>query len=180
MEDTATLRRVSKAVLQDGVDIEVTVASPRWYHRLGIVPKSRTYTIRPSTPGTLIRISEILLGIDYESIKEPTDALRYINDLVNVAALAIENRNGKPSKKLVRYLRDNLDMPDLLHLSHIVVEQMRVDDFFVSMGLMRSMNILKPGQRETPPTSGKHSEVPSNTTASAGMKSCGTSALPTL
>jgi hypothetical protein len=178
--DKTALQRVPKTVLQEGVDIEVTVASPRWYHRLGIVPKTRTYTIRPSTPGTLIRISEILLGIDYETIKEPADALKHIDDLVTVAALAIENRNGNPPKTLIRYLRDNLNMSELLHLSQIVVEQMRVDDFFVSMGLMRSMNILKPEKRATPPTSGKPSEALSNTTASDGMKFCGTSASQTL
>ena len=146
-------RDTAEVILQEGIDFYVTYNNPGWLRRKGILKKERHFIIKPIVAGTLIRISKIMTDMDFaETIKRDdfisTGIELMAKDaeiLIQIIALAITNSEQKPSVSLLKFLRINLTMDEILQIISFVLKQMNVSDFMNSIILIKGMSLLKEG-----------------------------------
>lgn len=180
----------ANAILERGIPIEITVENPGPLHRLGILPKIRTFTIRPIKLGALLQIAKIINSMpkpdvsNSASISPVEAAVKHIithqEPLISIAVFAIQNRESDPwywpfsTFLLERYIRANLSANNLLTLFSIVTQQMGCTDFLASILSVGRLNVMTRKQTEgITSISGKQSEALSSTSDSIGTKSCG-------
>lgn len=139
-------------ILQEGIDFIVEVEKQNWLHRVGILPKEKKYIIKPLVAGTLIRISKIMVDMKFTEKISKEDFMTVgielmsdnINPLVEIIAYAVTNSESKPSKKLLRFLRANITMVEILDLLSLVIKQMNVAPFMSSIISVKGMSLIKP------------------------------------
>ena len=168
------VEKTARAVLQKGVDFNIDVANPGFLHKIGVLPATRMFVIRPSSLGPLFDIAELLCSmeqIDVEDVKQDLHeaGLRNIiankDIIVQVMALSILNREiSGPWLKfrkwcLVRFLDKNLSCAELVQLMVLVTAQIGVTDFLSATVLMKKLNIIETViEKKDPSISGKSSE----------------------
>jgi len=62
--------------------------------------------------------------------------------LVKMIAYGIVNSEKEPSKKLIKFLNDNLTAKEGLKLMTLVIQQMDVSPFLASLVSLKGMNLL--------------------------------------
>lgn len=157
-EQQAQVRRDTvDTILEEGIDFTISVQQKSILHRLHLAPRKRKFVIRPLNMGTLLKISEILLGIDADEL---THAIRGESDVnfldlgaktivehkdavVKMIAYGIVNRPKDPSRRLLRFLDENLTAKEALKLLTVVVQQMDVNPFLASLVSMKGINLLQ-------------------------------------
>jgi len=165
---------IVRTMLEEGVDFTVEVAHPNLLHKLKICKPAQDFVIYPIKLGTLMKIARLLTGIRMdENNKNFLEAgikaiAEHKDKMVAIIGLAIENRNREPSRKLIKFLNDNLDASEALKLLTVVIKQMDIQDFLAFMVSIQGMNLL-----ETDSTPGESSEESSNTSDSQESKSSG-------
>ena len=172
-----TQQNAFDAILEKGVDFEVVVAHPNLLHRLGILPKVRKFIIEPLYLGSLLKITKLILDIDTDVLKDAEGNLhgigiesivRHKDAMVKVVAYAIENRDGEPPGRLIRFLDRNLTPRELLRLLMLVVQQMEVRDFLACMVSIKQTSLTGAGRNRITTTSGSQSAASSSITDSVG------------
>ena len=180
-------KQIANAILEKGVDFEITVTRKNILHKFGMLPEKKKFVIYPIKLGTLLLISEALVQA---KIKSPDKlkghelldaALNSIIDneklVVQVIAFAILNRkidtilDKIKAKRLSKYIERNLTAQESIKLLNIVITQMDIQSFFGFMVSIRGMDVIG-----AEPTSGESLEESSNTTDSAESTSSGKSA----
>lgn len=176
------------AILEKGVDFTVTVAKPTILHRLGLLRKERRFVIKPLHPGTLLRISRLILDMDIDVLRDAGDDLfskgvlsidKHMDTMVKIIAHAIENAENEPSHRLMKYLRENLTVSEMLKIIILVTRQMDVKDFLACMVSIRNLNLFETKKESTPQNQtgsihGRLSEASLNTLESDGTTPSGT------
>jgi len=174
----AVLQGAVDAMLQEGRDISIAIIKPTISERIRKI-KERKFTIYPSTLGTMLRISRLLLDLELEEISEDdpdhrlleAGLLAVVNNMdkaVKIIAYAISNDIKEPPAELVRFLERNLTAKDTFQILQIVIDKMDIKDFFAFTASVKGMNLMA-GRS----TTGKQSEELSNTSDSEEMKSSG-------
>lgn len=122
-----------------------------WLHRLGLIPKEKTFEIRPITAGNLIRISALLidLGVEVDTQDFWGESLKAVTnnteDLVKVCAYAIHNDKSEPPQKLIDFILYNASAETLSKILLIVVKQLNVKDFMSSIISIKGVSLMKSG-----------------------------------
>lgn len=180
----------ANALLERGIEFDVTVDRLGPLHRIGLLPKKRTFTIYPIKLGALAQIAKIINSMPKPDISatsaiSPVDAavahiITHQEPLISIAVFAIQNRESDPwywpfsTFLLERYIRANLSANDLLTLFSIVTQQMGCTDFLASILSVGRLNVMTRKQTEgITSISGKQSEASLNTSDLTGTKSCG-------
>lgn len=150
---TEPLQQVAPALLQKPVSLKVDV---RHYgvagllQKCGLLAKQKTFDIHPINFGTMIKISDVMVGIDM-SIYDLNQILesnyqmlsRHGKSVAKIVAYAIVNRQQEPSERLVRTILNSFTSAELVGTLAIVLKQMDVTSFMKSIISMKGTNLLK-------------------------------------
>jgi len=153
-------KKVADAMLEESFDFEVTVNAPGFLHKLGLLPKSRVFSIKPLCLGSLVRISKILMDIEKFDLTRPLmeiapeQIVKHAKSLAEIIAIAVTNSPAPPSYGLVCFLYDNLTAAELFEVIERVKKQMDVADFLASIVSAKGMNVFQAATEATPETSG--------------------------
>ncbi len=170
-EEEIIAPKVINALLQKGIDFDITVDHPSILHRLKILPKIRTLTIYPIKLGSLFNISKIILtmgnieDLDNEDLFETglKNIIANKDKMLEIVTLAILNRKiSNPyliMRKwlLKRFLDRNISSNELVQLVQIALLQMGVTDFLASFVSIKRMNLVE-AKRQPLSTGGNSSE----------------------
>lgn len=155
---TEQLNKVPDAILQEPTIIEVDIKPCNWLHKLlqklKILPKKRKYAIAPQCTGSLIKISKVLLSINFDASVLKSGIGDYFQagfkhmaedgeKMARIIAYAIVNRKSDPPRKLIDLILDNFTSAELASTVSIVLAKMEVKSFMNSIILVRGMNLLK-------------------------------------
>ena len=150
-------REAVDTILQEGIDFFIEYNNPNWFVRKGILPKvfkkERHFVINPIVTGTLIRISKIMADMEFvETINRDDFMTKGLDlmakdseQLIDIIAFAITNSEKKPSKGLIKFLKQNLTMDEVVQITTFVLKQMNVVDFMNSIILIKGMSLINQG-----------------------------------
>lgn len=153
------------SILEKGVDFKITVQNKNILHKLNLIPTERKFVIYPIKMGTLLKISEILLDLDTDELvgvmknedKEinlldlgAKNIIENKDKMIKMIAYGIVNREKEPSKRLIKFLNENLTAKEGLKLMTVIVQQMDVNPFLASLVSIKGMNLLQTKKKETP------------------------------
>ena len=145
------------SILEKGVDFTITIQNKSILNKLHLAPTERKFVIYPIKMGALLKISKILLDLDTEELvgamknegKEVNildlgakNIVENKDKLVKMIAYGIVNSEKEPSKKLIKFLNDNLTAKEGLKLMTLVIQQMDVSPFLASLVSLKGMNLL--------------------------------------
>ena len=171
-----TLARVSETTLQEPVSLSVDIfPGSAWQRKLqqwGWIPKQRVFTIRPIYLGTLVRISKLLLSIEFnlpDGSKDPLKAgqlldtnyqaiLQHSHTLASIVALAIQNNDKEPDRQLVAFVLRYFTTQEMMGVLGLVLKQMDLSSFMSSIISVRGLNVLE-NQTVAPAISANGQEV---------------------
>jgi len=153
------------SILEKGVDFTITIQNKNILNRLNLIPSERKFIIYPIKMGTLLKISKILLDLNTDELvgamKKNDKEINFMDlgaknivenkdKLVKMIAYGIVNSEKEPSKRLIRFLNENLTTKEGLKLMTLVIQQMDVSPFLASLVSIRGMNLLQIKKEETP------------------------------
>lgn len=153
------------SILEKGVDFTITIQNKNIFHRLNLIPSERKFVIYPIKMGTLLKISKILLDLNTNELIEvmkkndketnfmdlgAKNIIENKDKLVKMIAYGIVNSEKEPSKRLIRFLNENLTTKEGLKLMTLVIQQMDVSPFLASLVSIKGMNLLQIKKEETP------------------------------
>ncbi len=145
------------SILEKGVDFTITIQNKSILNKLHLAPTERKFVIYPIKMGALLKISKILLDLDTEELvgamKSEEEKVNILDlgaknivenkdKLVKMIAYGIVNSEKEPSKKLIKFLNDNLTAKEGLKLMTLVIQQMDVSPFLASLVSLKGMNLL--------------------------------------
>ena len=145
------------SILEKGVDFTITIQNKSILNKLHLAPTERKFVIYPIKMGALLKISKILLDLDTEELvgamksegKEVNildlgakNIIENKDKLIKMIAYGIVNSEKEPSKKLIKFLNDNLTAKEGLKLMTLVIQQMDVSPFLASLVSLKGMNLL--------------------------------------
>jgi len=145
------------SILEKGVDFTITIQNKTILNKLHLAPIERKFVIYPIKMGALLKISKILLDLDTEELvgamknegKEVNildlgakNIIENKDKLIKMIAYGITNCEKEPSKRLIKFLNDNLTTKEGLRLMTLVVQQMDVSPFLASLASIKGMNLL--------------------------------------
>jgi len=157
-EEKQILQQVSDATLQKPVTITVDIQPVNRYHALlqkwGILPKTKSFQLKPAVLGTLIKISGVLVSIDFvipdgkdehgNLLKANYDAIiKHGKSMATVVALAIENCNKEASPRLVKFIIRNFTTQEMFGVLSLVINKMDLQNFMSSIISIKGMNVLE-------------------------------------
>jgi len=161
-------------ILQDGVDFEITVRCRTLLHKMKLKPTSKTFKIYPLALGAGLKISKLLLEIDPEVFKRASESTLSLGIeqyakiqpvMLECIALAIDNSDRPPPKRLIRFLSKNLTPKEMFRILLLVVNQLDINHFLAGLVSIRGVNLM-----ETRQTGGELSEDSLNTSDSHEKK----------
>ena len=153
------------SILEKRVDFTITIQNKNIFHKINLIPSERKFVIYPIKMGALLRISKILLDMNTDELigamKKNNKEINFMDlgaknivenkdKLIKMIAYGIVNSEKEPSKKLIRFLNENLTTKEGLKLMTLVIQQMDVSPFLASLVSIKGMNLLQMKKEETP------------------------------
>ncbi|HEY8687667.1 MAG TPA: hypothetical protein VIM07_00415 [Chitinophagaceae bacterium] len=142
------LKEVAGAVLDHPIPFEVDIIHPDIWQRLK-KEKKKSFQIRPSTLGTMIKISQEFLSIGLENFnkEDPLNSnFALISDhaerMARIVAFAVQNSKQDPPKSLISFFLENLTSKELYALVNIILTQIDTVNFLKSIISARGINLL--------------------------------------
>lgn len=194
------VKKATDTILQESIDVHVTVNRPSILHKIGLKKTKRVYYIPPINLGSLERVSNVLNSIEFHDLDTLTENENIethtilgigiknmadkntINAMVKVIAIAIMNRNPDPpnllirlyirfkEKRIAQFLKWNLSALEIQKILTAVIKQMEVQDFLGSTVSIGKMNLMETRKKQT---SGASFRDSLNTSDSVETKSSG-------
>jgi hypothetical protein len=144
------LKRASDAVLQETVTFEIDLFPKNGWHaflqKVGLAKKKKEFSIRPLTLAQLQRISKLLLPINLEDLTTTAIIklmIEHSSTCAHIVAIAVTESRNNPSKALVELFFNNLSKDDIKTALSIVLGQMHVSDFMISIASIRSLSTMQ-------------------------------------
>jgi hypothetical protein len=147
------LKRVSETLTAEPVTVTVDIKPYRFWHKW-FPPKKKTFHVSQITTGNLFRISKLIAGIDKKLFEGDSSLFeknieamsKYMDDVIQVIAIGIHNKKYPPPKSLIDLIRDNFTAKDLMTVMAVVIKQMDVSSFMITITSIRATSILeRPG-----------------------------------
>lgn len=120
--------------------------------RMGLMAKRKVFTIRPVLAGNMVRISGKAVNLPKELWVSEDDsftdvlgglAVKHMDDMIYVIAVAIQNDRHEPDKSLLNFIRYRFSAKNMYEVVGTITEQMNQKDFLKSISLIKGMNILR-------------------------------------
>lgn len=138
-------------------------------------PAKKEYSIRPMSHGNAVRVSDILLKIKdtKEGEKGNTSQIAayhklntlHARDQCRIVAIAIAGSKEGPTEALVDELFWNLTPTETLRLAVIVLQQLNIQGFTLTIDLMCGMSVISSeteSAKESPARATASPQVPGN------------------
>jgi hypothetical protein len=155
-----TLKQTADAILQKPVTISIDTPADNWKQRilvkLRLRKEKRVFEVRPLVLGSLIRISELLLSIDKQSITQEKleDKQQFLSlnfelmrkhsrQMAEVVAIAVTNEKKEPDNTLTDFFLYHLTPGELLEVFMVIVQQMNVSGFINCIISIRGINVME-------------------------------------
>lgn len=153
------------SILEKGVDFTIKIQNKNILHKYHLIPSERKFVIYPIKMGALLKISKILLDLDTDELvgamknedKEinlldlgAKNIIENKDKLIKMIAYGIVNSEKEPSKRLIKFLNENMTAKEGLKLMTVVVQQMDVNPFLASLVSIKGMNLLQIKKKATP------------------------------
>jgi len=144
-------------ILEKGVDFTITVQKKDILNKLHFIPTERKFTIYPISMGALLQISKLLLDLDIDKLtaimkegKKEINILGLAADsivenkdkMISIIAYGITNDEKEPSKRLIKFLNNNLTTRGGLKIITLIVQQMNVSPFLASLASVKGINLI--------------------------------------
>jgi len=148
-QKTEILKKTSDAIIEKGIDFDITVANPNILHRLKILKTKRQFIIKPLFMGTVISMCKILITIDNidkekEYISQGIESIaEHADKMIEIIAIAITNSEKRPSRILKKFIKCNLTNIEIFELLSIVTTQMRIMEFLQCIVLVKGLNQME-------------------------------------
>lgn len=156
MNDKEVLKKAAATILEKREKVRVNYQNHSWLMRIGLMKPYREFEIKPLNMAKMIRISELLLGLEvdfgdndkmlesiFKLIKENGD------NLVKMAAVALSKSNRADAQDtLIDFLSLNMTSPQLLAITMAAVSQLNLNDFLSTIVSVRGLNVLKASPNE--------------------------------
>lgn len=147
------LEKAVDIVIDQPFKFEITINPQSRLHALlqqwNILPTKRVLELKPITLGNLLRISKLLVDIQFDNKPELTKLANshraiaeHLDTVVEVCAIAIHNRKSVPPEWLKSLIKANLSSVELVRLLAMVLTKMSVENFIASIILIKGMNVL--------------------------------------
>lgn len=134
MDEKEVLSQVADTLLDNSVTFEV---------------EGRPFEIKPSTLGTMVKISKELLAMDLSAFDKDKMLESNFNLIIDhskrmciIVAYAVTNKKAEPPDELVEFFEDNLTAAELFKLVNIIISQLDVINFMKSIISVKGVNIL--------------------------------------
>ena len=151
-----TISQAASSVTQQAIEFTMDVRPiNQWQsflQRTGLKPKVKTFSIQPVVLGNLQRISALLLSILPEKTQVSNAnlmdvafqaAAKHAETLARICAIAIRNSRTEPPKSLVLELLSNMTAKEMVGILSIVLKQLDVSNFILSIISIRGLNVLE-------------------------------------
>lgn len=151
--------KIADALLQEDIPIEFDVRPVNWLHlilqRMKLKPVRQTFTLRPVTLGTLIKISKLLIDIDMNifDIKNILESnyqaiVKHGVSYAKIIAIAIHGKPGNVPESLVNSIVNNFTTKELEGAMNIVFNQMSIANFMSSIISMKgNLQVVEMSQK---------------------------------
>lgn len=147
------LQKTADTFLDEPIQIAIDIkAQGKWHsflQRIRVKPKQAVYQVKGCTLRNMIRISRILLEVDFKPApKDNTIEWGYgLVDsegerMAEIIAIAIHNRKEARPEYLLDLILDNFSAGELRKVSGIILDRLNVSDFISSIASVRTMNLL--------------------------------------
>lgn len=155
--DAAAVDMITEKPVLIHIDILPKNAVHKWLQARKMLPAQRTFTLKPLTLGTLLRISKVLLKIDTGAFNQ--DAFldssyklmaQHSRRVAHILALAVTNSKALPDKSLIAFFLYNLKPDELLALLTMVLQAMRINSFMNGLILARGLNLIAASKENEP------------------------------
>lgn len=166
-QEKKALSETADAILQNSVTVTVDTPARTWWERLlvrvGLRKEQRVFHVKPLVLGSLIRVSKLLLSIDNsqftsERINRRSEFLnlgyglaeQHGQHMARIVAIAVTNEQKEPSDSLVNFFLHHLTATELQRVFGIVMQQMEIQNFIVSIISARGLNVLEEKDANAP------------------------------
>lgn len=157
MEEIPTLQNATDTVIDKPVSITVDIANCsrllKLLQRCRLYPKQKIFLLTPIYLGTLIKISKILLSIEFKvpegenkaaSLLEANYAAiqNHAGSMAEIVALAIQNNSKEVDKALVKFVVNNFTSKEMLGVLAMVLDKMDLTNFMRTIISIRGLNVM--------------------------------------
>lgn len=160
MDNNEVLKQVSDTALESSINLRVDVAPVNRLHKLlqkaGILPRVKSFDMRPICLGSLIRISKLLVDIEFvmPGKDEPNrngkilqanydTILKHTGAMIDIVAIAINNNDKPAPDKLKRFIQRNFTTKEMQGVLATVLQQMDLTSFMTSIISIKGLNVLE-------------------------------------
>lgn len=154
MNEKETLQAASDTLTEAPVTLDITIASRgrmhAWLQKIKLMPRKRSFLVRPATLGTLARISKLLLSIEVDDLSQEQFlnssyllASAHHRTIAEVLAVAVTNTREYPGEKLIDFLLHHLTARELLFCTSLLLKQMDLSNFIYSIISIKGLSVLQ-------------------------------------
>lgn len=151
-EDAGKIRTDAVSqILNEPLHIEIVFEDYRFWRRIRVLPRSKTFLLKALYLGSFLKISRILEGVNLTRIElERTNlelAVKYANlhmaDYIKIVAIGLHNQKSEPPKSILRALEWHVNTQQLLEIVQAIVTAMDCTPFTSTIILTSGMSLLK-------------------------------------
>lgn len=151
IDETKVLADVSDTLTDKPITFKVHILNLKVIDRILIWLKCKKpfkeFAIRPSSLGTMVKISKELLTMDAMDLESKNIIHEMIGQqsyrMARVISVAIVNRKEDPPEGMITFLIDNLSSVELHKLVGVVVRNLDVTSFMKSIISLKGANLLR-------------------------------------
>ena len=162
MEDNHS-DKVNETLQERPIVFDITVDKPNIWHKLGLLPKKRTYTIYPLPLRPLALLSQevnklVLKEKEFEKLvngkasilDEVKSTMPFIEQNYQplIRAIGIAILHKEPSKKFLRFIGNNIDPKELHEITSLLIQKFDLSFFLLSISYLKGVSVM-PENRST-------------------------------
>lgn len=150
-----TLQKVAETLTEKSTDLFIEVKPiskfEAWLIKRKIKPSKLLFSIRPQRVDNVYRIAGRVQKLNVDGIFNNVDQLgtmmkffaEHGEDIFYIVAAAIQNNDQEPTSKMIRIVRRNFEMQDILTVMNVAVNNYNISAFINSIALMTGVDALK-------------------------------------
>lgn len=161
--DAEILKQTAAALLDEPMKITITIQAKTPKEKvlqfLRITPKQKIYMVKGATLRTMLKVSKLLLDVDYNEQPQAGEgklpwAYKVVTDNMDIAvrviAIAIHNHNSETPQYLIDLLYDNSESIDYQKIALSIIRRLDIFTFTDTITSLRKISILRAESPKSP------------------------------
>jgi hypothetical protein len=146
---------ISEKPLEFEIDVKPQGNFEAWLIKHKIKPSKRLFLIKPQRVGNVYRIASRAVSIDLKGLNPETNITisqgvhvimdlmsRHGEDIFYIVAAAIQNDHREPTKKMIDFVKQQLEMADIFKILVYAISNYNIQSFMNSIVLIVGVNDL--------------------------------------